>query len=290
MVVKKIFDIIANLIIVVCALFLLYLAGLILVFDTFHVPSFSMTPTINQHDRGVINKMKLGARIFDIMAAARGDSFTVRRLPGYGRLERGDIIVFNGPFIEDWDSVAMNMRRYYCKRAVGVAGDTVRIVDGFYRVNGSTEVIGVEREQEILGRYEEDFRRWNHDTVPLPGWIKALPFDSIPGWRIDNMGPMVVPAEGMTMALDSLSYRIYRKYIAWETGRPLRWRDGSAWIGDCRADSYTFKENYCFAGGDHVIDSQDSRYWGLVPEKYIVGVVSFLFYSMYGSDPWLSNN
>jgi signal peptidase I len=34
---------------------------------------------------------------------------------------------------------------------------------------------------------------------------------------------------------------------------------------------YVFRKNYYFVGGDNVLYSQDSRYWGLLPEEYIVG-------------------
>ena len=34
---------------------------------------------------------------------------------------------------------------------------------------------------------------------------------------------------------------------------------------------YCFRENYYFVAGDNVGSSQDSRYWGLLPESYIVG-------------------
>ena len=31
--------------------------------------------------------------------------------------------------------------------------------------------------------------------------------------------------------------------------------------------------------GDNVFDSVDARYWGLVPEEYIVGVVQMISYA-----------
>ena len=41
-----------------------------------------------------------------------------------------------------------------------------------------------------------------------------------------------------------------------------------------------FKENYYFMGGDNLDNSKDSRYWGLVPEPYIVGVATRVWKSV----------
>ena len=251
---------------------IIYALLLIVVFDTFSTPTGSMTPTIKPGSRWmIINKLKLGGRIFDVYDAAAGVPFKVRRLPGYGKLEKNDIIIFNGTFTESWDSVAMNMYRYYCKRAVAVAGDTLEIRDGHYSVSGFDGTLGVESEQ-LQVNYYKNYLASLPDSLAHPGWFQSLPYDGETGWTIADFGPIVVPAVGTTIPIDRLNYRIYRKYIAWETGAQLEWRDDRAWLGDTPLDTYTFTENYCFAAGDHAIDSQDSRYWGLVPEKFIVGV------------------
>ena len=41
-----------------------------------------------------------------------------------------------------------------------------------------------------------------------------------------------------------------------------------------------FKENYYFMGGDNMENSKDSRYWGLLPEPYIVGVATRIWKSV----------
>lgn len=43
-------------------------------------------------------------------------------------------------------------------------------------------------------------------------------------------------------------------------------------LGKEPVKEYIFKKNYYFAAGDNVMNSGDSRYWGLVPEEFIVGV------------------
>lgn len=39
---------------------------------------------------------------------------------------------------------------------------------------------------------------------------------------------------------------------------------------------YTFKHDYFFMAGDNVAQSNDSRYWGFVPDVFIVGVASYV--------------
>ncbi|ULB35961.1 S26 family signal peptidase [Proteiniphilum propionicum] len=44
--------------------------------------------------------------------------------------------------------------------------------------------------------------------------------------------------------------------------------------------AYTFSHNYYFMEGDKVDNSQDSRYWGLLPDDLIVGKASLVWKSM----------
>lgn len=247
---------------------------------SFHTPSGSMTPTVLPDESGLVNKWKLGARIFDIRAALAGKPYTIRRLPGYGRLERGDVIVFNYPYPNNSrrrDSIAMNLALYYCKRAVAVAGDTLEIRDSFYHVRGCPDTLGVAEEQFQLQAMMRKTKEEEPDIRKWKGWMRCHPKDSIFGWTIKEMGPLLIPGKGTEITLDRRNFLLYGRYVEWETGKRVEWKDSSAYIGDTPARNYVFEEDYCFAAGDHVVDSRDSRYFGLVPEKFIVGTAGAIW-------------
>ena len=90
-----------------------------------------------------------------------------------------------------------------------------------------------------------------------------MPF-TMPGWTVKNFGPLYIPEKGVTIEMDSLERAIYGPVIEYETG---------AWPAD-DVTSHTFKNNYYFTLGDNSYTSQDSRYWGFIPEDFIIGIVS----------------
>ena len=56
------------------------------------------------------------------------------------------------------------------------------------------------------------------------------------------------------------------------------------YLGDSLIREYRFHENYYFMGGNNMENSKDSHYWGLLPEPYIVGVVTRIWTSV---DKWM---
>lgn len=279
-IIDKIADILYKIVIIGIILFLLYWILQITTVCSFHTPSSSMSPTLLADESGLVNKWKMGARIFNVFDAMESKPYTIKRLPGYGKLDRGDVIVFNYPYLDNnKDSIAMNLGLYYCKRAVGVAGDTLEIRNGFYHVRGCLDTLGVASEQIMLRDYIREHSRKESNISKWPGWMKCNPKDSTIRWTIKDMGPFVIPAKGMAMEINHRNWLIYRRYIEWETGMKLEWKDSLAIMDENPIKFYKFTENYCFAAGDHVIDSRDSRYFGLVPEKFIVGTAGILWKS-----------
>lgn len=241
---------------------------------SFHAPTESMTPTILPGDKGIVNKWKLGARIFDIPKAINGEKVDVYRLPGYGSIERNDIVVFNYPLIGK-DTVGMNMRKYYCKRIVAIPGDTLEIRDCKYMVRGVDDALGYVPAQIELNKWIENTSNLQ-ESICFYTW----PYDTIMGWNVQEFGPLVIPKKGMKIRLTRENTLLYGRYIAWEqqVSIPI-WKKDCARIKGNPLKEYTFEENYYFAAGDRVENSADSRYWGLLPEPMIVGVANFIWYS-----------
>ncbi len=103
------------------------------------------------------------------------------------------------------------------------------------------------------------------------GSFKAYPLDSVTGWTVQEFGPLYLPARGDTVRLDRHRYAVYRNLIEWEQRKKLTACDGRFYLGGSEINHYVFTHDYYFMGGDNCYNSQDSRYWGLLPEEYIVG-------------------
>ncbi|WP_270311660.1 S26 family signal peptidase [Bacteroides xylanisolvens] len=55
------------------------------------------------------------------------------------------MLVFNFPYPENrWNSISMDVMRYYVKRCIALPGDTLEIREGRYKVRGCGERLGKE--------------------------------------------------------------------------------------------------------------------------------------------------
>jgi len=142
----------------------------------------------------------------------------------------------------------------YTKRVIGLPGDIVSISGGYYRVAGTNEELGNIRLQKLLSASQSKYLQRKQFLFPNHPDFQ---------WTIINFGPYYIPRKGDTIELTKDNTILYKTLIEYETGKET-----------IILKSYTFKYNYLFVAGDNIFSSKDSRYFGVIPEDYIIGVVT----------------
>ncbi len=105
-------------------------------------------------------------------------------------------------------------------------------------------------------------------------------------WNRDQMGPFYIPEAGKTIAITADNIDLYKRIIEVYEGeemgmeRKINVTEQGISLNGQPLNEYTFKQNYYWLMGDNRHNSEDSRYWGFVPENHIVGKPVFVFFSL----------
>ncbi|WP_276502171.1 S26 family signal peptidase [Terrimonas pollutisoli] len=125
--------------------------------------------------------------------------------------------------------------------------------------------------------------------VNYPGSAGVFPYDTVAShnaWTRDNVGPIWIPKKGASLKLTPENYSIYERAIRVYERNDFVSRDGKFFLNGKEVTDYTFKMDYFWMMGDNRQGSQDSRYWGFVPEDRIVGKAWMIWFSWEGGPRW----
>lgn len=267
-------DSIATVIIAASSLWIAYQAKRIFCFDTFIIPTESMEPTLIPGDKIIVNKFLYGARIYrDFNFSRRGGELKSWRTKGLRGVRRGDIVVFNMPYHDDCDSIKFIINYVYCKRCVALPGDSLSIAGGYYANNNTADTLGCIAMQRQLAHTPDSLIS---DIMP------TQPYDEhMPQWTIKNFGPLYIPRRGDLINITPRTATLYRKLIEWERHCRLTidWQRQRVLANGKAITRHTFTHDYFFMAGDNAPNSRDSRYIGLIPDDYIIGIATRIEYS-----------
>jgi signal peptidase I len=108
-------------------------------------------------------------------------------------------------------------------------------------------------------------------------------------WNKDFYGPITVPEEGQTIAINHENLLMYGELLRYyEHLEDVKIDGNQLFIDGEQVTEYTFSQNYYFMMGDNRHNSWDSRYWGFVPEDHVVGKALFIWMSIDPEQSFLS--
>ena len=234
----------------------------VFVIEAYRIPSGSMENTLLIGDFLLVNKLAYGLRTPQYVPLTN-IRLASAALPLYSEVERGDIVVFEYP--NGFEYLESEGQVNYIKRCVGLPGDTVLIREGRVFVNGR------ELTQPAHARLSDGkFLSLNTGVHLLPGGK---------GYTEDDYGPVVVPRSGDRIQLNAGSIDDWRSIIYLEGHRAFVASDGLVRIDGKEATEYVVEENYYFMLGDNRHNSLDSRFWGFVPDKNLIGEALMIYWS-----------
>jgi signal peptidase I len=232
------------------------------VLASFEVPTGSMEDTVKIGDRLFVNKFIYGGTT-PYTIPLTSIRIPHLRVPGFRKVQRGDVIVFDWPGTRD--QVQKPVQTWYLKRCIGLPGDTIQIDQRVVSVNGVK--LPIPKHGKFLRAEPEPADYQNPYIFP-----RGAKFNE------DNYGPVVVPRKGMTLTLNPETFPAWQVFIERE-GHTAETENDQIIIDGKQSSYFVVGKDYIVAMGDNRDNSLDSRFWGFVPVEDVIGTPFLVYWS-----------
>lgn len=245
----------------------------------FKIPTGSMEGSLLVGDHILCNKFVYGIRTPDwigIPYTKVGFFVPFFRTPGFRKPQSGDVVVFKYP---------RDLTEYYIKRCIAVSGDTVEIRDKKTYVNGKvfenatgTQFIANQtltddmEQRDIFPPGAGNIHQYGPIRIPAPGDTFRFEESNRELW-FERFQLMVYEGNRITLSHRGETVQLVTENIdRWPLAIRLYPIDTFSVNGKPLKDTiYTVKHRQYFMMGDNRDNSLDSRFWGFVPERNVVG-------------------
>lgn len=249
-------------------------------------------------------------------ARAKADTtwWKYRRLQGFSEINRGDIFVFQFPdnnneaFIKrcaalpgdtfqiiDSDVLINNRLQSPPVESKKVYRVWYNNINSFYKISDSLNIPAYGWWTAEQGSFREIIlSSWQKEQLAGIACIDSItlnikttdftmryyPWHDGYTWTPDNIGPFIIPGKEFIIKPDENNVILYKKVLEKFEHVNITNDSGEWEVNDSIVRVYRFKQDYYFMLGDNRNASNDSRYWGFVPEDHITGKACFVLFSL----------
>lgn len=232
------------------------------------------------------------------VALHKGDYILVNKLPLKDNPGRNKVVLFTSPLLKDSLSEPL-----FLSRCIGMPGDTIRISDEGYRVNGkliphsprslNTYMVTQTAKDEVLAAQKKlniPLRNMREESFGISFSLTSfeeyqlreeLSEDANIRFLKNPMDSyeLIVPQKDRPYRLDAAALTACREAIQAEAGDKAVFRDGKLYLDGREASFFFFSQDYYWMLSDNANEAVDSRHLGFVPQSHIIGNAWFCWYS-----------
>lgn len=232
------------------------------------------------------------------VALHKGDYILVNKLPLKDNPGRNRVALFTSPLLQDTVSKPL-----FLSRCIGMPGDTIRISNDGYRVNGkliphsprslNTYIVTQEAMDEVLTTQKKQnipLRNLKEESFGISFSLTSFEEYQLREELSENASvrflkkPMesyelIVPQKGRAHRLDDAALTACREAIQTEAGEEAIFRDGRLFLDGRETAFFFFDQDYYWMLSDNANEAVDSRHLGFIPRSHIIGNAWFCWYS-----------